>query len=94
MMRARASASATREVSIVIQRRPHCSAPAETMLDAGGQRQRHRGMHRSQGGMVGLCWEIWISHHPAATMKKRAGGGFHVITSLLSRDHVMDYSRK
>ena len=26
MMRARASASATREVSIVIQRRPHCSA--------------------------------------------------------------------
>src|SRR2546427_6504249 len=26
MMRARASASATREVSMVIQRRPHCSA--------------------------------------------------------------------
>jgi hypothetical protein len=26
MMRARANASATRDVSIVIQRRPHCSA--------------------------------------------------------------------
>ena len=37
MMRARASASATREVSIVIQRRPHCSATIGGGAGAAGR---------------------------------------------------------
>ena len=37
MMRARASASATREVSIVIQRRPHCSATVGGGAGAAGR---------------------------------------------------------
>ena len=37
MMRARASASATREVSIVIQRRPHCSATVGRRAGAAGR---------------------------------------------------------
>ena len=36
-MRARASASATREVSIVIQRRPHCSATIGRGAGAAGR---------------------------------------------------------
>ena len=35
MMRARASARATREVSMVIQRRPHCSAPPLVYIRGG-----------------------------------------------------------
>src|SRR5438046_3131613 len=40
MMRARASASATREVSIVIQRRPHCSMTPHPVLIVSGEDDR------------------------------------------------------
>ena len=45
MTRARASASATREVSTVIQRRPHCSA------DVGGRPGAARGIKHEISGV-------------------------------------------
>src|SRR3989304_1250169 len=68
MIRARASASATREVSIVIQRRPHCSAAKAVVPEPQvGSRTRSPGsvvISRQRSITLGLVCTTYIFFSP------------------------------
>src|SRR6185436_16800348 len=77
MIRARANASATREVSIVIQRRPHCSATTEVVPEPQvGSSTRSPGsvvMRTQRATTARLVWTtyVFLSAKPEVTVSSQ-----------------------